>query len=135
MCKRGDIILVNKYVSQGNDVSRHSFIVFDDKNGTIKGLNYDMVTLVLSSFKDDEQKERKLRYPGNFPITADDVDVIDGNEKEGYIKADQFYFFDKEKLDFKVIGMLNIDTFNALIDFMKDYLADGNKIEPITDNL
>ena len=96
MCRRGDIILVEKYKSQGVDVSHHSFVVIDDKDGQIKGLNYDIVALAMSSFKDEKQKEKKLSYPGNFPITANEENVDGGNKRDGYIKADQFYFFDKK---------------------------------------
>lgn len=72
MCKVGDIIVVN---------------------------NYDIICNVMSSFKNEEQRRKKLSYPGNFPITHNDSAVINGNEKDGYIKAEQLYYFNKEKLN------------------------------------
>lgn len=116
MCKVGDIILVKNYVDNGKTLGQHSFIVLNDESGKIQGLDYDLICNVMSSFKSEEHKEKKLRYPGNFPVTYNDTNIFNGgNQKEGYIKADQFYYFTKEKLDYMVIGTINPDVFNALI--------------------
>ena len=64
MCQVGDIILVDHYSDNGKTLSKHSFVVIDDNNGTIEGMSYDMICNVLSSFKSEEQKRRKLSYPG-----------------------------------------------------------------------
>lgn len=132
MCKKRDLILVEKYESTGASVGRHTFVVIDDSNGEIQGVSYDIVCNVLSSFKDEEQRKRKLSYPGNFPITASDTSVKEGNSKEGYIKADQFYYFKKEMIDYQVIGSINEEKFNLLMQFIND----GNfDIIDITDNI
>ena len=73
MCKIGDIILIRKYKDGKNQLGTHSFIVIDDRKGVIEGLPYDMICNVLSSFKDEEQRKRKLGYDGNFPISHDDT--------------------------------------------------------------
>ena len=132
MCKKRDIILVDEFRSQGRTVSMHPFVVLEDEAGQIKGLPFDLICNVFSSFKSPEQKARKLSYPGNFPITAEQTNVPGGNQKEGYIKADQLYFFKKEKISYRVIGEMEKDAFNDLIDFI-----DGQdfEIEIITDNL
>lgn len=132
MCKQGDIILVYEYKSQGNEIDKHSFVVIDDENGTIEGLSYDMICNVFSSFKGEKQKQKKLSYPGNFPIDTDDTYVKNGNDRKGYIKADQFYYFKKSNLKYRIIGMLDEDVFNELIEFINnsDFV-----IEQITDNL
>lgn len=136
MCKQGDIILVNQYQDHGNMLSRHSFVVIDDIGGKVRGLPFDFVALVMSSFKDEEQKQRKLGYPGNFPITASDKAMQPwANQKDGYIKAEQFYYFDKSKLHYSVIGALNQETFDLLLDFIEGLAARGIQIDQITDNL
>ena len=135
MCKAGDIIVVQKYKSHGRDVSRHSFVVIDDQGGEIQGLSFDFASLVMSSFKDEEQKARKMKYPGNFPIVAEDLDVCGGNDKSGYIKAEQFYYFNKDTIDYAVIGYLKPEIFNLLIEFIQDLVADGIILETRTDNL
>lgn len=135
MCKIGDIILVKKYLSQGRKVAMHSFVVLEDRNGQIRGVPFDFIGLVMSSFKDEEQKTRKLSYPGNFPIVADDTVIEDGNENSGYIKAEQFYYFRKDKIDYKVIGYLQEDIFNLLMDFIQELIDSGVEFEAITDNL
>lgn len=132
MCKRGDIILVYEYKSQGNQIGKHSFVVIDDENGTIEGLPYDIICNVFSSFKDEKQKQRKLLYPGNFPLDIDDAYVKNGNNKTGYIKAEQFYYFKKSNLKYRVIGMLDKSVFNELIEFINN---SDFAIEQITDNL
>ena len=132
MCKKRDIILVDNYQSQGTTVGTHSFVVLEDNGGEIKGLPFDMICNVLSSFKSANQKVRKLSYPGNFPITASDSSVPGGNTKDGYIKADQFYYFSKDKITYHVIGQMKAAAFNELIDFIDN----GDfEIEAILDNL
>lgn len=132
MCKIGDIILVKKYKDHSKTLKHHSFIVLDDKQGTIQGMDYDFICNVLSSFKDDEQKERKLGYPGNFPITNNDTITNPDNGKNGYVKMDQMYYFKKDNLEYQVIGCVLPDIFNLLIEFLQD---SDFPISAITDNL
>lgn len=132
MCKKRDLVIVDNYISEGNPISKHTFVVISDENGEIQGLPFDMVCNALSSFKDDEQKKRKLSYPGNFQITANDTAVKNGNRKDGYIKADQFYYFNKNKTNYRVIGQIDKDVFELLIEFINNGEFD---IIDITDNL
>ena len=73
-----------------------------------------------------------MSYPGNFPIVFDDRTVENDNGKEGYIKADQLYYFQKESLEYEVIGRIKPDIFNLLIEFIED--SDFELVD-ITDNL
>ncbi len=57
MCKLGGIIVIKKYKDRGNNLSRHSFVVIDYEPGAIRGLSYDLVCNVMSSFKSKEQKK------------------------------------------------------------------------------
>ncbi len=132
MCEVGDIILVKDYNRDGEKISRHSFVVLSNEEGQIQGLDYDIICNVMSSFKDEAQRTKKLSYPGNFPITADDSSVVRSNSKDGYIKAEQFYFFNTEKTDFVVIGSMKEDIFKSLIEFIEELNID---IEMIIDNL
>lgn len=132
MCKVGDIILVNSYKDNGKNLSRHSFVVISDEEGKIQGCSYDFICNVLSSFKNEEQKERKLNYPGNFPIAHDDTVTDPHNDKDGYIKMDQWYYFNKDKLDYTVIGSVKQDIFDLLIEFLEDSKFD---LYDIIDNL
>lgn len=135
MCQRGDIILIEHYISQENKVGRHPFIVLDDKNGEIQGVTFDFIGLAMSSFKDAEQKERKMKYPGNFPIAVDDFNRTDKKPIDGYVKAEQFYYFDKNKIKFNVIGKMDEEIFNLLIEFIQELIEKGVEFEQITDNL
>ena len=132
MCKARDIIIIDSYESQGTTINRHSFVVLSDEGGEIYGLRYDFVCNVLSSFKNETQKQRKLSFPGNFPITAKDVNVENGNKKDGYIKSEQFYYFKKEKISYKVIGNMTHEAFNELIDFIESL---DTPIEDVIENL
>ena len=132
MCQIGDIILVQKYKDRGQDLSRHSFVVISDENGEIQGLTYDFIANVLSSFKSDTQRERKLKYPGNFPIDSSDTETNPHNNKFGYVKADQLYYFAKDKLSYTVIGTMKPDVFNELMNFIENSDFD---FEDIIDNL
>ena len=132
MCKIGDIIIVDKYKDHGKSIRSHSFVDVSDENGEIHGLSYDFVANVLSSFKNEEQKRRKLNYPGNFPLTSEDVDTDPNNGKSGYIKADQWYYFSKDKISYMVIGNMKSDIFNLLIDYIEE---SDFEIVDIVDNL
>ena len=133
MCKVKDIILVNNYIDNGKNMGQHSFIVLSDNAGKIQGLNFDLVCNVMSSFKNEEQKIRKLKFPGNFPITHDDSIVKNNNGKDGYVKTEQLYFFNKSKLDFTVIGEIKEDIFELILKFIEDEM--NEPITPIIDNL
>jgi len=132
MCNVADIILVESYQHNGNDLKRHSFVVLNNDAGTIEGLNYDFVCNVLSSFKNEQQKTKKLKYPGNFEITHADSSVVGGNTKDGFVKAEQLYYFDSQKIDFSIIGKMNADIFNRLVKFIEDLEV---PLEHVIDNL
>lgn len=136
MCKKGDIILVNEYQDGDKLLTRHSFVVIDDEGGRVCGLNYDLVALVMSSFKDEQQRAHKMKYPGNFEVTAADEKMKSwAHGKDGYIKAEQFYYFDKSKLNFRVIGSLTEDTWSVLVEFIEVLASQGVEIKRILDNL
>ena len=105
MCRVGDIILIDNYKDNESLLKRHS---------------YDLICSVLSSFKSEEQRKRKLSYPGNFPIAHDDTITNPHNNKNGFIKLDQLYYFNKEKISYKVIGSVKPDIFELLIDFLEN---------------
>lgn len=132
MCNVGDIIVVSNYNDNGKNLSRHSFVVLSNEAGQIQGLEYDILCNVMSSFKSDEQRERKMRFPGNFPVAHTDSVIDGGNTKDGYIKAEQFYYFNKEKIDYIVIGNVKPETFNLLISFIEELDVE---IKHIVDNL
>lgn len=132
MCKVGDIIVVDQYKDSAKTLSRHSFVVIDDKNGQIEGFSYDMICNVLSSFKDEKQRKRKLSYPGNFPIANEDTITCPNNNKDGYIKTDQLYFFAKDKINYTVIGSVKEDIFNLIMEFINE---SDFQITAIIDNL
>jgi len=132
MCTIGDIILIKSFQHKSHVLSKHSFVVLSVEAGKIEGLDYDFVCNVLSSFKNQQQRAKKLGYPGNFEITNKDSSVIKSNTKDGYAKAEQLYYFNRDKTDYIIIGKLNADVFNRLIEFIENLNV---PIEHITDNL
>lgn len=131
MCKVGDIIVVRNYKSQGEDMKRHSFVVLSTENGKIQGLDYDMVCNVMSSFHSEEHRKKKLGYPGNFEYLAEQENIQNGHGRSGFIKAEQFYYFDRNKTDFYVLGNVEPELFNELLEFISGL----DEIEHIIDNL
>jgi len=133
MCKIGDIILVDSYKTHGKTMNQHSFIVLEDNNGNIRGLDYDMVGIVMSSFKDEKQKLEKMKFPGNFPLSFKEQNIFDGgNGKDGFIKTEQFYYFNKNKINLRVIGYMQEDVFEQIIKFISELKI---PLEQITENL
>ena len=136
MCKVGDLILVDHYKHGENTVSRHTFVVVNDDNGEIRGLSYDFIANALSSFKSPEQKERKMGYPGNFPLVASDMVMNPNNGKSAYVKTDQLYYFNKSTLNYVVIGHIDQDIMDLIFEFIKESVENGDfEFEEITDNL
>lgn len=131
MCKVGDIIVVRNYKSHGSTIGKHSFVVLSTEEGQIQGMDFDMVCNVMSSFHSEEHKRKKLGYPGNFEYSAEQENIQNGHGKDGFIKAEQFYYFDRSKTDFYVLGNIEPELFNALIEFIKEL----DEIEQIVDNL
>ncbi len=132
MCKIGDIILIKSYLHNAVEIGKHSFIVVDDQNGKICGLEYDFVANALSSYSTQEKKERKLKYDGNFPIVPDDLMVRNGNNKKGYLKTDQLYFFNKDYIEYQTIGNVKPDIMDLIIEFINE---SDFKMEFIIENL
>lgn len=136
MCKVGDIIVVNKYIGDdGKEIGKHSFIVIDDNQDSIKGLDYHMVTTVISSFKSEEQKQAKLRIKGNIEVkTFEKKGEIKEFRKSSYIKADKLFYFNKEKLDYYIFGRISDDLLDELIKIIIQ-LSNEEKLVQVTDNL
>lgn len=135
MCKIGDIIVVKSYIGDdGKKVNKHSFIVIDDNLGKIGGLNYSLVTNVMSSFKDEEHKKRKLQYKENLEITSDDINSDCKNGKSGYIKADQLIYFDKDKIDYYLFGHVDSELLDELIRLIVELKVE-NKLKANTRNI
>ena len=134
MCKMGDIIVVNKYIGEdGKIINAHSFVVVNDEGGTIAGLDYNLVTTVISSFKSEEQRKRKLSYEGNVEIPTDAIKEKD-LKKPSYTKADQAFYFNKNKLDYYVLASFKEDFMDELLKVIVKLAADG-KLKQIVDNL
>ncbi len=132
MCKIGDIIIVDRYKDNGKTLSRHSFIVIEDENGRVEGMPYDMICNVLSSFKNEEQKKRKMSYQGNFPIVSSDKVTNPDNGLDGYVKTDQLYYFIKNKITYRVIGHIAPDILELIFQYIEE---SDFEIVAITDNL
>lgn len=136
MCKLGDIIVVNKYIGEnGKEIGTHSFIVIDDNKDRIKGLEYTHVTTVISSFKTEEQRLKKLQYEENMEINTFEKN---GNtlrfKKPSYIKADKLFYFDKDKLDYYVFGRISDDLLDELMKLIL-HLSEEDKLTIVTENL
>lgn len=120
MCKLGDIIRVNSYMSEdGVIMGRHSFIVIEDEKGTISGLSYDFIASVMSSIKDENHKRKKLKYIENILITQNDRSCEPENGKEAFIKADQLYYFKKDKITYTVMGYATDEIMNAIYEIIE----------------
>lgn len=135
MCKKGDIIIVRNYQHKDLTLSGHPFVVIEDKAGKVCGFDFSIIALVMSSVKDEEQREKKMKFPGNFQVSSDDKSVEGFENKNAYIKTEQFYFFDSSKTDYFKIGYIDIETWHALVKFITSLPAKGIEIERILDNL
>ena len=129
MCKLGDIIVVDNYIGEdGVKIGKHSFVVINDKPDFIEGLKYDLVTNVMSSFKSEEHKNKKLRFMENVEIVSNHI-ISDKsyNQKSGFIKADQLIYFDKSKTNYYVLGHISDELLDELMMIIM-LLAKNNEL-------
>ena len=136
MCKLGDIIVIKQFKNEvGEKVKKHSFVVVSDDKNTIEGLEYDFISNMLCSFHNEEHKRKKLRFQENFYINKN---MIIGkkklNNKDGFIKADQLYYFNKDNIDYDIIGKLNYKYQCNLLQLI-EILKNNGKLNKIVENL
>lgn len=135
MCKFGDVVVINRFKNENGDIiSKHSFVVVDDNENYIKGIKYDFVASMMCSFHELNHKKKKLKYEENLLIKENLVSGKFINEKEGYLKADQLYYFDKSLIDYKVIARIDDELLDNLVELIL-FLHKKNKIKQIFVNL
>ena len=137
MCKIGDILVVRNPVVDHKPIGQHSFIVLDDRNGIVSVFEYDFISLLLTSYEDENRREKLSSKEGNLPIAKDDKSFDDDkyrkNNRNSFVEADNLFYFSKEKISFKKIGELSPDIFNIIIDFINELNAKGITFNQITD--
>ena len=130
MCKVGDIIIIEKFKNEtGEDVARHPFIVISTKNGIIESMSFDMIGVLMSSIKNEEHRKKKLSYDVNIELKKEA-----GAKVDSYIKGNQLYCFQQDKIDYFKVGCVDIDVFLELREEIKK-LAKQRKAVFITTNL
>lgn len=135
MCKLGDIIVVKEFKNElGNIIPRHSFVVINDESDYVEGLKYDFVTNMMCSFHDDEHKNKKLKYKQNLPVIEKYISGEKINSKEGYIKANFLYYFDKSEIEYQVIAHMDAELLDELMQLIL-VLNEENKLQSVTTNL
>ena len=135
MCRIGDIVLIYNPIKNGRNIGTHSFVVLDDNAGSIQSVSFDFVGLIMSSMDTEEKKEKLMKYDGNLPITSNEQNITNGgNGKDACVKADQFFYFNKNNIRYRVIGSLEPDIFNLLLDFIQELNNNGIRFEQVIDN-
>lgn len=135
MCKIGDILLIYDPVKNGKHIGMHSFVVLDDNGGNIQSINFDFIGLLMSSMDTQQKHDKLMKYDGNFPIAPDEQIITSGgNGKPACIKADQFYYFNKNQIRYRVLGSLDLDIFDLLIEFIQEISNNGITFEQVIDN-
>ena len=119
MCKLGDIIVINKFKNEdGDTIKKHSFVVINDEKNYFEGLKYDFVCNMLCSFHNERHKNKKLSFEENLEIKETLILGKKINNKKGYIKADQLYYFDKTKIEYKVIAHMESELLDELVQLI-----------------
>lgn len=135
MCKVGDIIVIKEFKNEiGEPVKKHSFVVISDESNSIGGLNYDFISNMLCSFHDNNHRNKKLRYEENLEIKTKLKSKNKTNNKIGFIKADQLYYFDKDKIEYYILGHLSKQLLDELMSLIFS-LDKKEKLKIITTNI
>ena len=116
MCRVGDIIVVKEFKdNNGIVVPKHSFVVVSYEAVIIESYSYDFISNIMCSFHNENHKKRKLKIKSNLEITPNKIKGRNVNNKSGYIRADDLFYFKKDKIDYKVIGRLSDEMLDKLI--------------------
>lgn len=135
MCKVGDIIVIKEFKNEiGEPVKKHSFVVISDESNSIGGLNYDFISNMLCSFHDNNHRNKKLRYEENLEVKTKLKSKNKTNNKSGFIKADQLYYFDKDKIEYYILGHLSKQLLDELLSLIFS-LDKKEKLKIITTNI
>lgn len=119
MCKLGDIIVVKKFKDiSGKLVPKHSFVVINDEPDFIEGFAYDFISNVMCSFHDEKHKEHKLSIKSNLEIKPSQIKGTKLNDKGGYIRADDLFYFKKNKIEYKVIAHIDDELLDELVQLI-----------------
>jgi hypothetical protein len=114
----------------------HPFIVLDDTNGIVRGMySYDFIGLLLTSANTEEKKEKLKKIEGNFPIAPEDkiMEKSSTDNRYSYVEADQFFYFDKDKIKYIHLGFLDPDIYDLVIEFIQELNQKGITIHQIID--
>ena len=135
MCRVGDIIVVKEFKDRnGTVVPKHSFVVISDEAGIIESYSYDFISNIMCSFHSENHKKRKLKIKSNLEIVPNKIKGRNVNNKSGYIRADDLFYFKKDKIDYKVIGRLSDDMLDKLIKLIIKLNVE-NKTKDLINNL
>ena len=135
MCKLGDIIVIKEFKNElGKKITRHSFVVINDEENSIEGMQYDFISNMLCSFHSDEHRSRKLKFKENYEITENLISGNHLNNNSGFIKMDQLYYFDKSLIEYYVLGHIDLELLDELLQSILILSKEG-KLKYITTNL
>ena len=135
MCRVGDIIVVKEFKDRnGTVVPKHSFVVISDEAGIIESYSYDFISNIMCSFHSENHKKRKLKIKSNLEIVPSKIKGRNVNNKTGYIRADDLFYFKKDKIEYKVIGRLSDDMLDKLIKLIIKLNVE-NKTKDLINNL
>lgn len=137
--KQADIVVVYSPIVDGKDIGPHPFIVLDARPGTITGLSFDFVAMILSSMDTEERHQKMLRFDGNFPVASDDKamntdSTRTGRNKDSFVRADQFFYF-TGSTRYKKIGEVKRDIFELILEHIEHLSENGTEIIQHIENL
>ena len=86
----------------------------------------------MCSFHSKNHKKRKLKIKSNLEIAPNKIKGRNVNSKTGYIRADDLFYFNKDKIEYKVIGRLSDDMLDKLIKLVISLNIENKTKDTIT---
>ena len=86
----------------------------------------------MCSFHSENHKKRKLKIKSNLEIVSNKIKGRNVNNKNGYIRADDLFYFKKDKIEYKVIGRLSDDMLDKLIKLVISLNIENKTKDTIT---
>lgn len=100
-------------------------MVIDNNQDEVEGIAYDLVANVMSSFKNEEHRKKKIKHKENLEIISDNIISNTKNSRNGFIKADQLFYFDKSKLDYYIFASISPELLDELIRLIIELRLEG----------
>lgn len=130
--KIGDVILIKEYISESDTIlATKYFVVIDTKPNLVDNMYYDIIAVPISSIKNEIHRVKVMSNEIYMPLSNA---VIKSSDKSSYVRLGKIYFFNKDRIMYKIVDRTDNSTLFEIVDQIEN-LEQKEKLEFITNNV